>query len=81
MKTAISIPDPIFRKAEKLARRLRKSRSRLFSEAVEEYVSRHDPSAITSALDEVYGANAAVSSRPDRFVKEAARRVLRSVEW
>lgn len=78
MKTAISLPDPVFRRAEKLARRLGKTRSRLYSEAVEEYVARHDPLAITSALDEVYSAE---NSRPDRFVKEAGRRILQSVEW
>lgn len=32
MKTAVSIPDEIFEDAERLARRTRKSRSRLFSE-------------------------------------------------
>jgi len=34
MKTAVSIPDDVFEKAEHLARRMKKSRSRLFSNAV-----------------------------------------------
>lgn len=78
MKTAISVPDRVFQKAEKLARRLKKSRSQLYSEAVAEYVSRRDPSTITAALDALYES---VDSRPDRLVGEAAQRVLRSTEW
>jgi antitoxin MazE6 len=40
MKTAISIPDELFREAEACARRLRISRSRLFAEATREYLAR-----------------------------------------
>lgn len=78
MKTAISVPDPVFQRAEKLARRLKKSRSQLYSEAVAEYLSHHDPSAITAALDALYEST---DSRPDRLVREAAQQVLRSTEW
>ncbi|MGC4000932.1 MAG: ribbon-helix-helix protein, CopG family [Anaeromyxobacter sp.] len=53
MKTAISLPDAIFREAERLAKRLKKSRSELYKEAVAEYVARHEPEAVTEALDRV----------------------------
>ena len=43
MKPGVSIPDEIFQGAERLARRTRKSRSQLFSDAVREYVARHAP--------------------------------------
>ncbi|PYT05293.1 MAG: hypothetical protein DMF60_12445, partial [Acidobacteria bacterium] len=43
MKTAVSIPDEVFEKAERLARRMKKSRSELFSRALDEYVARHAP--------------------------------------
>jgi len=36
MKTAVSIPDNVFKKAERLARRMKKSRSELFSNALTE---------------------------------------------
>jgi metal-responsive CopG/Arc/MetJ family transcriptional regulator len=78
MKTAISVPDKVFQKAERLARRLKKSRSQLYSEALREYVSRHDPAAVTAALDALYAKE---DSRPDSLVRESARRVLRSIEW
>jgi predicted transcriptional regulator len=78
MKTAISVPDPVFRKAERLARRLKKSRSQLYSEALLDYVSRHDPTSITAALDALYEST---ESRPNPFVRATARRILRSTEW
>ena len=46
MKTAVSIPDEVFESAERLARRTKKSRSRLFSDAVREYVARHTPAEV-----------------------------------
>ena len=78
MKTAISVPTPVFQRADRLARRLKKSRSQLYSEAISEYVERHDTDEITAALDAVYGS---VESRPDEFVREAGRRTLRSSEY
>ncbi len=41
MKTAISIPDDLFREVEACARRLKLSRSRLFASAAREYLARH----------------------------------------
>lgn len=78
MKTAISIPDALFREAEKLARRLKKSRSQLYGEAMAEYLRRHDPAAVTEALDRVC---AGMGERTDPFVRAAGRRALKSSEW
>lgn len=78
MKTAISLPDAIFREAERLARRLKKSRSRLYQEAVAEYVARHAPEAITEALNRMA---AEVDTRPGPFYSAAARRLLGRSEW
>jgi metal-responsive CopG/Arc/MetJ family transcriptional regulator len=78
MTTAVSLPDDVFEQAELLARRLKKSRSELYREALAEYVARHDPEAITEALDAVAGA---LDARPDAFSSAAARRVLERSEW
>ena len=56
MKTAISIPDPLFQAAERVARRLGVSRSRMYAQAVEAFVRSHQSRAVRQALDEVYGA-------------------------
>lgn len=78
MKVAISVPDPIFREAERLARRLKKSRSRLYGEAMAEYLQRHDPDALGEMVEQFY---ASIEDRPDPFVQEAARRTLAKSEW
>jgi len=78
MKTAVSIPDEVFEQAERLARRTKKSRSQLFSEALQEYVARHAPEAVTEAMDRVC---AEVGQEEDPFVSSAARRVLKRSEW
>lgn len=54
MKTAISIPDPIFNEAEGLAHRLGISRSQLYAKAVEEYTKLRKTENITEILNEVY---------------------------
>lgn len=78
MKTAVSIPDAVFKRVERLARRVRRSRSAVFSAALEEYVARHAPDEVTEAMDR---ACAAVAGEPDPFVATAARRVLENSEW
>ena len=54
MKTAVSVPDDLFRQAEAAARRLRMSRSRLFTTALSEFLDRQQSNAITDRLNEVY---------------------------
>jgi len=78
MKTAVSIPDEVFEGAERLARRTKKSRSRLFSDAVREYVARHAPEEVTDAMDRVC---AELGNPNDEFVASAAHRILKRSEW
>ncbi len=78
MKTAVSIPDDLYQAAEALARSDRKSRSRLFSDALREYLARHSPDAVTEAMDRVC-EKAGVEDYA--FAASAARRVLKRSEW
>ena len=78
MKVAVSIPDEVFAEAERLARRLKASRSRLYSLALAEYVARHSPEEIAAAIDRVMDR---LEGTGDPFTTEAARRVLKDVEW
>jgi len=77
MKTAISIPDDVFADAEQLARELKKSRSRLYGDAVREYVARHSVESVTEALDRVCDE---VDCRGE-FARAAARRTLERCDW
>jgi predicted transcriptional regulator len=78
MKTAVSIPNELFDVAERLARRSRKSRSRLFSDALREYVARRSPDRITEAMDE---ALAEIGESNDPFVAAVSRTRLEQSEW
>jgi metal-responsive CopG/Arc/MetJ family transcriptional regulator len=79
MKTAISIPDEVFERGEQLARELSKSRSQLYSEALDEYVARHNPSTITDRMNSVI--DTLDGDQGDEFVERSVRRVLGDVEW
>lgn len=78
MKTAISLPDEVFDAAERFARRVGKSRSQVYAEALAEYLARHGPDEVTAAMNTVVDE---VGEGSDGFVGAAARRTLERVEW
>lgn len=78
MKTAVSIPDELFGRAEEMARKAGKSRSQLYREALAEYLLRRDPDALTQAMDEVL---ADIDPEPDEWLTEAGRQALERSEW
>jgi len=78
MMTAVSLPDDVFQKAERQARRTRKSRSQLYAEALSEYLARHAPDEVTESMNRVVDQ---LKQPTDPFVSAAARRVLERSEW
>jgi metal-responsive CopG/Arc/MetJ family transcriptional regulator len=78
MKTAVSLPDEVFRAAERQARRAKKSRSQLYAEALSEYLARHAPDEVTDAMNRVVEQ---LREPTNPFVSVAARRVLERSEW
>lgn len=77
MKTAISLPDSLFERAERLAESLGKSRSELYRDALAEYMSRREKVIVT---DE-YNRLADELPETDRWAGEAGRRALERNEW
>jgi len=74
MKVAISLPDPTFKAAERVSKRLGMSRSQLYSRAVEAFVESHRGVEIREALAAVYGSEpAAVDPVVDQLQAEALR--------
>jgi len=78
MKTAISIPDPLFQAAEVLAHRLKKSRSELYAEAVKEYMTSHKNEDVTKSLNEIYAHE---SSHVDADLKRMQSRTVAGDQW
>jgi metal-responsive CopG/Arc/MetJ family transcriptional regulator len=78
MKTAISIPDPVFEEAEDLARKLRLSRSELYTRAVRAYLDANSGTRIREALDRVYAVE---DSRIDPALLRAQLAVMPDEAW
>ena len=78
MKTAVSIPDDVFEDAERLASRLRTSRSQLYARALAEFVASHDDDQVTSLMDQ---AVREAGGEADAFVQATAQQSLQRVEW
>ncbi len=78
MKTAISMPDPLFREADELARRLGLARSELISRAVRSFVRKHRRSGVTDALNRVHGRK---TRGVDRAFSTAMQEALEDEGW
>jgi mRNA interferase MazF len=73
MKTAVSIPDELFQRADALAQRVGKSRSQVYREALAEYLYRRETRSVTEALDEVVDE---LEPGRDPWLDEAGRRAV-----
>ena len=78
MKTVVSIPNELFTRAERFAKRARRSRSEIYSAAVREYVARHAPEQVTDSMNR---ACFEIDTKTDPLVAAAGRRSLERSEW
>jgi predicted transcriptional regulator len=78
MKVAISVPDPIFDAAERLAEQLKMPRSQLYAEALAAYLGTRGAAAVTEQLNAVYARE---PSSVDRLLSEAQARTLPDEAW
>jgi metal-responsive CopG/Arc/MetJ family transcriptional regulator len=78
MKTAIYMPDDIFSTAEKIARRLKISRSELYTRAVKEYIAELEFESTTEKLNTIYAQE---DSKLDDGWRQLQKRELHGEEW
>jgi len=78
MKTAVSIPDEIFARAERLALQKRRSRSEVYAAALDEYLARRAPDGVTAAMNRVCDG---IGGSDDAFLTAAGVRVFANTEW
>lgn len=78
MKIAVSIPDHVYQRAERLAEQSNRTRSRLYSDALGEYLARHGTDEVTEAMNQVL---AGMDQSADAFATTAARSALAKTEW
>jgi predicted DNA-binding protein len=73
-----ALPKAIEARVTRVARRLRKPRGVVLREAIEEYAARHEPEAVTEAMNRLA---AVLDIRLDPGVAGASRRILERTEW
>lgn len=78
MKTAISIPDPLFAEAERFAHDNGMSRSELFTRAVQSYMAAHRYQGVTAALDTLY---VQAQAELDPRIAQAQARAIGKEDW
>ena len=77
-KTPISLPDLVFEEAEALASQLGRSRSELYTKALQAYLRRHNRSRILSKLNQVYSEE---SSKLDPVLAKMQFMSLPHEDW
>ncbi len=78
MKIAVSLRDELFEAAERLASRLKVSRSELYAHALQDFVRRHAPDAVTEAYDQICSE---LDSHCGAFAHRASRATFERAEW
>ncbi len=78
MKTAISLPDPVFEEAEALAKQLGLSRSELYTKALKAYLQKYNRDRILHELNQVYAEE---SSEPDPALATMQLMSLPREDW
>jgi hypothetical protein len=79
MKAAISVPDTVFKAADRLAKRRRMSRSELYTRAIVAMLKAEDEAEITAQLDRAYPEGADSALPPE--LKRLPARILENEEW
>jgi predicted transcriptional regulator len=81
MKTAISISDPLFKSAERSAKRLHLTRSRFYAAAVSRYVREIKDKDITARLNAVYGTEKATESKLPPVLEKIQAASIPKEKW
>jgi len=82
MKTAISIPDDLFKTAEKAAKRMGIPRSQLFARALEEFIQSQSKNSVTEKLNQVYKKDSRKSKEDiSNSSVEFLRKSLKNDAW
>ena len=80
-KTAISIDEELFSRADSLAGDLGVSRSQLYARALESFMSRRDNLQLLAEIDDAYSAPETPAERKKRALTRSYARKLSEGEW
>jgi metal-responsive CopG/Arc/MetJ family transcriptional regulator len=80
-KTAISIDEELFSKADSLARDLGVSRSQLYAKALDSFMRQRDNLQLLAEIDEAYSTPETPAERKKRALTKSYTRKLSEGEW
>ena len=81
VKTAISLDEDLFKKANKLSVEMDVSRSKLFQFAIESYIRQYDNKQILNKLNKIYSGEPNVEEKELRkSMKDYHKRMIRD-KW
>lgn len=80
MKTAISIPDNLFKVAEITAKQLGIARSQLYVKAIKEFIEHHNKDTVTEKLNSLYAHETNVSEIENTGI-ESLRKAAKNDTW
>ncbi|HEX4964710.1 MAG TPA: hypothetical protein VF173_28115 [Thermoanaerobaculia bacterium] len=80
VKTSISLPDPLFHRAETVAHELKISRSQLVATAVDEFVKRYERRALIEAINRAYEEDPPTAEEKELLqgIREKQRKLMES---
>ncbi len=78
MKTAISVPNEVFELSEKLAKKLKVSRSAIFAMGVKKLAEEHDEEEIIAQINQICEK---VDTSLDPAVRQYQNRILQKEKW
>jgi len=78
MKTAISLPDVVFERADQLASKMRVSRSQLYVMALEKFISEQERDNVTTKINDFIDRH---GQPTDPVFLDAAVSDMKKVEW
>lgn len=76
MKTAISLPDPLFQAAEKAAKELGVSRSKLMQQALEDFLQKRKDATIIEAINRAVARDGGLDKQDELWIAQSTRLVM-----
>ena len=81
VKTAISLNEDLFKKANKLSAEMEISRSRLFQFAIESYIRQYDNKQILDRLNKIYSREPTIEEKKlQKSMKDYHKRMIKD-KW
>lgn len=84
MKTAVSIPDPLFKRAEAKAKKLGISRSKLHQVALEQFLAKDADAEFTRRMNEAVAKDGGLDAEDEVWIEHSRRTVeehLKDDKW